>query len=442
MINGQFYTEDSLQNWFINIGLPKARELIKEFKILNKLFCSFENYENKNIHEINNVVLRLCLPRLKDNRFKPGSIFYLTKLEEALSIFNILSWNRSEFNRLKSRLCSDDYIHSISIFTELIIAKWLVDKLGKDKVNIYPKLTLGGFSDILIKLGSKDVYLEIGNLGESLPEKKIKEILNAAAKYLGEKIRTSCYLRIEVDTAELVFDTQGRIDEKKSIKKIISEIDRLGIHRLAGFDESIILKDLSLIIQNKEIFEKLYELLPPIEKENLELIKKPYIKEWIEEYKDQIRESRLIKSIIGAKSKYHLIEIHPKNVYPSEAAEAEINSLINRIIRHIKDQLRQIELHKPNIIAIQVSNWTFLVRDISDNKIYTRIREFLNQRKERYLSGVILFTEDFEDAIFIPNAYASKVSKLSYEELEQLGINCKKISFLSKNVNVNSQNKK
>ena len=122
----------------------------------------------------------------------------------------------------KSRITSRDYIPSLSVCTELLVAKKLIDRLGRDRVEIYPKIETG-FSDVLVRLGKRTVYLEVGNLGESLPEKKIRRILEATAKHLGNRLKDRCYFSLRIDTAELVLTEKDvsmkRSPNKKSLRK-------------------------------------------------------------------------------------------------------------------------------------------------------------------------------------------------------------------------------
>jgi len=271
--------------------------------------------------------------------------------------------------------------------------------------------------------------LEIGNLGPSLPELKIQKILDGVAKYLGQKIKKSCYMQIEVDTAEFSLDQNGYIDEKASIEKIASEIDRLCLDELAGFKGLIVLEDIAYVIRYKDILERIANFgLTPHMRENLELIKKCPIKQWIEACKDHIIQgSKVIKSIIGDKTESLLIEIHTQGIYPSKAAMLEINSFINHIKRHIDAQLdeKQLQPNKPNIIVIQCYNWIMFpsVWDLLGIKhMYKEIKAHLIKKEEKYLSGIALFSTDFSKTVFISNGKAEEASKISKDEVEELGM--------------------
>jgi len=410
-----------MQQWFLKEALPKAKEVLSKFNTLDEWFSSFKGYENKEYKQANNIVLRMCMPVKGD--ISLNNIKRLSELEETLSMFNVCSWPRGKLNYLKSRLCSDDYYESLSVYSELVIAKRLADKFGKDKVEIYPRLSTGKISDILVKLEAKNVYLEVGNLGESLPEKKIQEIVDEAAKYLGKKLKNSCYFRVTIDTAELVFDQNGYIDVKESIKKIISEIDRLCLHKLAGFEGSIRLRDIAFVLSKVGLLKTIGFIDHTTEK-YLKLIEKPYVKQWVNSCREQIvRGSKLICSIMCYKLGTLLVEVHTKFFYPSPATEAELNSIINHVTRHIKNQLKQLQPNSPNIIVIQSSklfSFDFIAVSPSIN-LLLKIKEFFNQLREESLSGIILFSSDFDRSVFVANGQASEMSKLSKNEVEMLG---------------------
>lgn len=424
VIFGQFYTSDLIQQWFLKEILPKAREVLSKFNTLDEWFSSFKGYENKEYKQANNIVFRMCMPLKGD--ISLNIIKRLSELEETLSMFNVRSWPREKLNSLRNRLCSDDYYQSLSAYSELVIAKRLADKFGKDKVEIYPRLSTGKFSDILVKLETKNVYLEVGNLGESLPEKKIQEIVDEAAKYLGEKLKNPCYFRVTIDTAELVFDQNGYIDVKESIRKIISEIDRLCLYKLAGFEGSIKLRDIAFVLSKVELLKKV-NLIDHTTKKYLKLIEKPHVKQWVNSCREQIVQgSKLICSIKCYKLGAILVEVHTNFFYPSSAAEAELNSIINHVVRHIKGQLEeeQLQPNSPNIIVIQSGKLDifYLMFGFPPiNQLYKKIKKFFHNRREKNLSGIILFSTDFDKLIFIANDQAGKKSKLTKNEVEKLG---------------------
>lgn len=419
---GIYSTDKLLQEWYLK-ELVTARKVLKKFNQLNQLFDEFKGYESKQYYQTRNTILLMCLPDFNGS-LKHNSIKSLTQLEDSLILFDVLNWSSAKLNKLRSSLCDDDYDTSISPYTELMIAKHLAGRLGNDNVKLYPQLQGGGFSDVLTTLNGKSVYIEIGNLGESKPGTKIQEILDTSAKYLGEQLGTSCYLQVEIDTAEFVFD-ENILNVEKSISKLTSEIDKYCVQKLAGFKGIIFLDDIIEMIKNLSVYEEMEKigLLLPQDKERLTLVNESKIKEWNSCCNlETLGSSKLIKSIIGSPSQYLLIEIHTENFYPSKAAMLEQGSFVNHILRNVRRQLdeEQIQPNEPNIIIVQAYNW--IVSGIENfEPIRNGIIKFIEDNKQDYLSGIGVFSNDFENTLYISNEYALTQSKLNESEIAQLG---------------------
>src|SRR5450759_1365516 len=219
MINGKYCSVNIMQEFYLR-ELVTASQTLSQFKSLNLLFNAFHNYENKQYSQTKNVILRMCLPAILEE-FKQKDIESLTQIETCINLFKIINWKTSELNNFQSRLCSDEYSDNSSVCVELKIAKHLVDLLGIENIKLYPKLSGGDkSSDILVKVNDKNIYIEVGNLDDSMPEKKIQKILQDVAKDIGrnlEELNITCLLLIKIDTSELVLDNKGYIDTKKSV---------------------------------------------------------------------------------------------------------------------------------------------------------------------------------------------------------------------------------
>ena len=207
---GQYSETDVLQKEYL-ADLPAARKRLSQFKTLDTLFGSFAGYEGKEYDKTRNIFLRWCLPF---NLNETG----LREVEDALVLFGAPGWNLKRRDSLKKKLCSDDYFDSLTKYTELAYAKWLADKLGAGNVELEPELTTGKISDILAKVNTRTIYIELGNLCESTPERKIQGMLNAAAAHLRTKVRGTLMVHMEINIPEvLVMDGQNHIDEAESI---------------------------------------------------------------------------------------------------------------------------------------------------------------------------------------------------------------------------------
>jgi hypothetical protein len=423
---GEFSTNTVLQERFLE-KLPRARRVLTQFRTLDTLFASFNNYERKDCEKARNIILGFCLPDIRGSSDTES----LAKVEEALLTFNVANWKRESRLELVNRLRSDDYTSSSTAYTELTYAKWLADRLGRDKVEIHPRLSTGKKSDIFVKLDTKRVYLELGNLGPSIPETKIKKILDEGAMYLGLKLRDHTYLLVTVDAAELlVHDSEKHIDEGKSIEKLASEIDRLRIDMITEYEGVIDLDELVNVLSTKELWEPLLKKMPPFvfssEKKAIELIDAPATGRWINSCEDEIvKGSKLIKSVSRHNFKFLLVEIHTELIFPSAASLSERDSFIRHFISHVQAQLGQLQPGHPNIIVVQGFNWVMLGlgRDLEElEPLRSEVKKFLNTNKQKDLSGIAVFERDFAEATFIPNEQAEEASKLTIDEIERLGM--------------------
>ena len=422
---GTYYTEDLMQKWFIR-NLPIARRVSENFKSLNILLEGFKEYETKRYRDIRNAVMFMCLPEIRGG-INSKSVERLGVLEKTIELFGVMNWSATKLNNFKLRLASEEHIQSLSVVTELEVASEMVERLGRRNVELYPQLESGGFSDICVKVNEKSVYLEVGNLGESLPQRKIQQIINASAKHLGEKINTQKdYLQLIIDTAELVFDHEGNIKVDNSIRKLNSEIDMLALHKLAGFQGFFELNDVAYIIANQSLYKKMEQWLTPHDRKLLDLINNEKIRSWLSYFDPTLlKKAKLIKGIIaGTGASTLLVEIHTKEFFPSKAAMSERKSFLNHIIRNIKTQIKehQLQPNAPNIIIVQGYHWTMFGFGLFDLELlYTRIQKFFEKRREEYLSGVVIFGTKFEEALYIGNNYATESSRLDKEDIVKLG---------------------
>jgi hypothetical protein len=394
--------------------LAQARKVIANFPLLNKLFNNFQQY--KNDPHTRNAVLSLCRQHARST----GAVKHmLTELEKAIGLFDVFNWNTAEFNELESRITNSDRIPSYSVCLELLVAKRLVDTVGNSKVELFPKIE-SGFSDILVELKDKVVYVEVGVLGESLPERKIQKILDETAEHLGTKLLDRCYFSATIDTAELAFSHEGYIDEKASITKATEEIDRLHLESLKGFEGTMRLDEIGWVIARKELLQKMDSpLIDQRTRENLERIRMPIVKGWIDLCRNEIvRGSNFFKGgFICKKLKHLLVEIRTLGEFPSKSATKELDSFLNHFERHVNTQLTQLQPKNANIIAVGGYNW--ILFGLGFEPLYTRIKQFFQERQESCLSGIVVL-KDRDKSVYVNNDSSTGSSRLTKEDVERL----------------------
>ncbi|MDH5770783.1 MAG: hypothetical protein OEZ25_05820, partial [Candidatus Bathyarchaeota archaeon] len=359
---------------------------------------------------------------------EPRNYKRLTELEESIKLFGVMKWKLNRKNYLRSRLGSEEYVQSLSALTELEVASKMASFIGRNNVELYPKLNDGGFSDVCLRVNDKKIYLEIGNMWKSLPERKIQKITNASAEYLGKKLQIPvAYLCLIIDTAELVVDDKGRIDVDSSIRKLTSEIDMLALHNIAGFEGFFDFKDMANMVRHRSLYERMRESLSSSDRRLYDLISNAKIQRWLDCFDaKELEKAKLIKGIIAGKGgSTLLVEVHPEKFFPSKASTLEIQSFLKHLVRHVETQIEegQIQPKAPNIIAVQGFHWIVYGFDLSNlNELYERIQRFFEKRKEKYLSGVVVFQKEIERGAYFSNPYAAKFSELNKEILERIGL--------------------
>jgi hypothetical protein len=418
---GIYTTKDLLQEWFVR-SIPFARQTLSKFEHLNRMLDGFKNYELKQYRDMRNAIMFLCLPDIGSGH--SDYIPKLAQLEKALVAFDVEKWLPGKYKAFKSRLASEKFIDSFSAQTELEVAIQMASRLGIENVALFPELSNGGNSDILVKLDSRPIYIEVGNLGASFPQRKIKQILDESAKHLGLQTDSNCYIQVIVDTAEFAFDAStGQLDVVSSVERINSEIDALCIGKLTGFEGFFNIDDLSYIVKNRELYTEFHH--SPGDR-LLGLINNEAITEWLTAFDPKILQKvRLVKGVIAGPIKNSLlVEIHTEGAYPSKAASAEMESFLRQITRNAKTQVdeQQIEPGTPNIILIRARNLLMSIFTPGELEPLRKIaQEFFDEIRNQNLTGLIIFNETIENALFIPNIHAQQPSRLSEQEIAKTG---------------------
>ena len=425
---GEYYSEDLLQTWFVE-NLATARKNLTSFKMLDSEFDGFRGYESKCFHKEKNAILLWCLPRI-DGKASAKLIERLKTIENTLELFNVSKWSANRLSSFKPRLKSGDYFDNLSVITELEVANKLVGEFGKDKVKLYPELGNGKFSDVLVEVNNKKIYLEVGNLSPSRPEKNIQQILKASAKYLAGKIKTTCYMQVRVDTAELVFDSQGKINVNKSVEKLNYEIDMLKLDELAAIKCYFRVDEIAGLIDLKARYENIEQPLPENYARLLNLLNNnKKMQKWFGgiDTTALLKKVTLVKGIIAGKASILLVEIHSENVFPSRAAVSELKSFYNHIVRNIKGHIGegQIQPKAHNIIMVHGFNWIVSIGPfglVNLSPLWSEIQKGIFENKEtKYLSGVAFFDTQRERTIYMSNKRADASSQLTEEDVRKLG---------------------
>lgn len=417
--------ENLLQDWYIQ-NLSLARKLLETFPILNRIFDGLKNYETKSCSVLKNLFIDGIFPEIKGGP-KSYAIKSLQEIEEGLKLLNYSNWRQSDQKKLKQRITGNNFHDVLSAFSELQIAYRMIQRVGLSNVQIYPEVGEGNESDLQILIDGTSINCEITNLDTGLPEQKIEKIFAEVAKYLGEKINLpNYYLRLHINIFELYKDADGIIDVGKSIKLLKDEIDRLQLERIEGYEGYLTIEKLDWLVNHQDSVWN--GALDVIDREIRANLNRLPLSDWIPLIQHELSKNSPIKAISGhlfEKGTEPLVEIHSDDHYPSKSGEDEKESFLNHILRRIDDKVThgQLVADTPNVIIVQAYNWLYSTYEYTASDfqpIHDKTVNYLETIKSTSLSGVLIFSSDFDRAIFIPNPYASNDSKLTDEQLDAL----------------------
>jgi hypothetical protein len=422
---GSYSDSRPMDDWYRQEAVPVAVKSLSAYPILNSILNGFAGLETKRYKESKNFVLLNCLPTVKGLEVKE-QLDEMAYYERALSTFDVMRWTPSKLEKLKSRIRDDKFDPGLTAYTEFMVAQRLVDVMGRSMISIYPQLSNGKESDLLVSDGSERVYVEIGNLSDSLPDRIIERILNSGAAYIGPEVTSDRYFQVEVETANMVFDANG-IDEQRTVTKLKQEIDDLALIQLVPQDGFIDIREAARISADLAAYDTARKFMPENLGKIVDSFKDGQLRSWASSADfSKLNKTTMVQSVISLAAKSPLVEFHTKGFYPSTSAEKEMSSFANHIERHIKAQIAsgQVEASAANIILVQGYNW--MVRNLAVeeavNEIILKIRLFLAATPFPDISGVGFFSRYPDDGYFIPNPRRGRTSALAEATVKALGM--------------------
>lgn len=376
--------------------LCDVKIILSLFPLIYKAFRDILEKKSLNNLEDLNPILVNCIPEpglLSRNCVSLYVLEFLKNLEESLEF---LKQRNIDLNsQIYGRLIAKEAAQVISVITELLFIRFLVSRLN-GLIHPYPKLTSGKVSDVKISYCGTDYYIEVGTLGTRLSEEKIRRIFYEVAKWFRDETRNKGlvgYWRFEVNTTLLHVDREKRILVEESVEKIKEEIERLKIDSLYGMNGTKLIN------------------------------------------------ATFIKSITSFnKSTIHpRVEIGLEETHPSRLSEISMEAMSRQVVRHIKEQLSQLEPGAPNIIAINTRHWSLALIAIDKQwseeaytfkkTLYPKLRPHLERlfkcEDTKDLVGIILYHNTPNEGIFIKNDnYLSRNNELEKVRklIAQLGI--------------------
>lgn len=420
---GTYSPPGSSDEWYRR-GFAKAKEVIGAYPLLNELTGGFSSIPGETEDETANFVLRNSFPYVTDEVF-PEQIATLKTFEDALESIGVLKMGERKLRELKARINDDRYDVGLSVFTELTVAKRLMDIHGGSSIEVFPELTNGKFADILYHAGGEDVYIEVGNLSEGRSDEIIQRILNEGAKYAGERMRDDVYLRLEIDTAKLVFDGET-IDESASVTKLKQEIDALAPEELREFRGRIDLAEMKVILNSADQFAKNPYLTGSVSAQ-FKAATSHALLDWVSKtHITEVTGDSMLKAVSTQGCRGLLVECHTINFYPSVSSTAVLTSFTNHLVRHIKEQVAsdQIQPGARNLIVVQGYNWVAFDTHWDPNfkKICEKLKSMFQENTFRDLDGVLVFGRSIDDGVYAANPHSGHASPLDASLVARIGI--------------------
>lgn len=426
---GIYVNDTQLQEWYVN-NLPNARSAIASYPNLVKIFNNFQDYEKKAYRkEMRNLVLLRVLPPVGGKRSEAGDPF-LSELDTLIKNFGIINQSSEELKALISRLTDDDYFVSLSAYTELIVAGKFSEKIGLNNTSLFPSLSNNKKSDILLQMNSKKIFVEVTNLTERESQRKIQSIIDRVAEYIGKKcVQGNNYLQATITTENLELDKKENIDEDASVDILCKEADRLSIPKLEGMKGWVDLHSIKQIYPIMNIMKKSGAIYNNHDREIIDFLDSEIGKNWIISI-DSITKLSPYTSFIGSQSNWFLFEIHVEGKSPSKVSEKIETAFLRQLKRKILNEIDegQLEPNNPNLIIVQGLEWPLVDFEghfYDFNKINGVVQTLFQENSFQDLSGVILFSSNFDNARFIENPNSNESSKLNEKDLASLGFSIK-----------------
>lgn len=368
-----------------NENIPHTlHQMEKKYPILYRLFSTYFPFDKKELLYQNIVA---------DYVDREGGYFmHLTsELENALAGFDILS--SKKYEKVLKRLFTPDPYQSSAVFDELTIAEFLARRFGRSRVILYPRLTNGKSSDILLTFGknNKKVFFEIGSLSERISETKIQQVLDKGCELLHKMLHPDRHLYINVRVNRFARDSRNHLDVNKSVKQLQ---DSISDPTLESF--------LSGRVDRLEI--------------NADSVIKSM--NWERAVSRKARFEPSPGVTISAMSDYESVD------YDNERA-----AFADQIGRKINEQVaeeKQVEPNERNIVVVKghsvITSQYFRGGGLLGiDHVISIISDYLREVDEPNLTGVAFYDFYVDRAIYFSNNRARIDSKLGREDIEKIG---------------------
>ncbi len=333
------------------------------------------------------------------------------------------SWN---VDNIAEKLRSKTLESSLAGFSELMILGNLADRLGPKNIEPEPQLSSGKFADVKILFKGEPVYLEATALNKRATERKLETIFRQIAETVWSRLSGDFVVHIEIDTSNLIFNTEG-IDVAKSIDKIINFLDDTKLTSL--FIDDFMLDfawGLMGLDQNKTLYDQKLRIGPYL-RELYERIEEDPFLDFAKNTKPSQFAECPVASFWCSLAGNRVVQVGDREVSPSTIAGIERTAFLSHMSRKLKEELDQVEPGAINVIVLQAANWSTsgyeaekIFADISFEVIKKHVDCFLSSNICRDLSAIGVYEENFHGSRFFLNPIATSKSQVSLTFLEQL----------------------
>jgi len=429
-----------------------ARNRISHFPETNELVENFTGYENLFWKESRNKIFlistiyphRPFVPRefligsglgaeniddalelpLLDLNEDPNYPELLNVLENGLKYLVKDKLNSSLLGELKNRISDYDYFVSDSAFSEIYIASKIGEKLGFENIVLNPSLSTGQTGDIKINLNGLKIYLELTATTHSLAEIKIQRIFNDFAEFLGTLYSDQPnILSVVVNTLSFTLDQDSNIDEESSKSLLQDWAERLSFRNLINCNFSLNLGNEFFSFENEEFLSDIVESQQEIDPSFKNISDNEANRNWAQNVRIQDLNACPFDYLsCNSESSETSIHVEGDNSFPSEIGILEERSFFGKISRsiHTKINENQFESGHPAIILLKTNFWAnWFENDDSD---FQKIKQVIEDEFETstWVTGVLIYQNDFRHGKFIPNENCSRSIRLNDEQINLL----------------------
>lgn len=406
--------------------IDNAKEMLKEYPKLNKIFENFKDYSEPSL-DYNNKVFLLCYWSESDT---------LRKIEDGLSIFN--SWDFS-------RLCDKDYNQSGSAVDELLIAYEIGNRIGFENVCLEKPFN-GKKPDIFVELNNVKIIIELTSLNDEKYRVNIVlgKIWTGTRNAISESFEKSdFYLELRVNTSKLPRNYEHELDERKSVEFLMDWIRRLRVFDLVNTQGLIWFRGyadcFSWVRAVKKEIVFLGEIVddttitnnPSCQDELTKIRSDGYLRNWangvkIVDIENSPFDYVSFRSNNSGKQTIMIRHQDPPCLETTEIAsmdkslEMEMAGIKNRLRRTIEEKKnrRQRQKGDPAILFIRVKEDVLFLNE------FEGLGKFLLNEltTHSWCSGILLFSKSYENGSYFMNPNPEKGVALQPSVLNSLGI--------------------